>query len=624
VKPRRLKLGALLLAMLGLLYLAGTAGYFFSERSGMAALRGAASHRLDLMAGVVGSDITRNEHVPGAVELNADVLALLRASPAERPRRQGGVNRYLEKLNHGIDALAVFVMATDGQVLASSDWIYSDNLLGQNLSFRPFFRAALQGTPSRHYAIDTIRNEAGYFFAQPIRDEAQNWRIVGVAVVKTGLGGLERKWSPGDAPALIADGNGVVILSSVAEWKYSALQPLSGEALSDLTQHQYNDRAIRPFPLDVDINAAEAGTLISFPSRKSLPANFAHGGQAFLAMSRHLPGTDWRLLIFSSLRPVYAQAATHAALAMAATACLLLAALYLGQRRRVQRQRLETQALLERANAELEQKVLARTADLTAANEQLQAEVAERERAEQTLRAAQDELVQAAKLAVLGQLATGITHELTQPLGALRTLSGNAAEFLRRGKAETAQANLEIIGKLVDQMGGIIEPLKTFARKSPARREPVDVAQVVASALFLLDQRLRRNRIEVRNGCAVGAAIASCEQNRLQQVLVNLIGNAADAMRDAPRRVLAIDAVVAEGRVAIRVADSGPGFSEQAAQHLFEPFFTTKPAGEGLGLGLAISQDIVREFGGELSAESSGNAGAVFIINLPQSSEEAT
>lgn len=613
------------LLLLVLLVAVGLAAFRVSERVGLRNLRVDATHQLDLLAAAIDSEVTRHSYIPSAVGLSPEVISLLHAPSAERGARQLAANRYLEKLNAHIDGLSVFVLDMRGTVVASSDWIYTDNVLGADFSYRPFFRAASIGTPYRQYAHDSVRNEPGYFFAHPIRDERQDWRVIGVAVVKSSIAGLERRWLAQDAPALLADGNGIVLVSSPAQWKYMTLKPLSGEVMADIRREQFDGRVFGTSSLDIDVDAASDGSLVSFAGASALPKNIANGSRDFLALSRHLPETAWRLLVFSNLRPVVAQAFTHAALAAVATACLVLGMLYVKQRRRALKTRLEAQALLEQANQALERNVAERTADLSDVVTRLESEVGERKRAEQTLRSAQDELVQAAKLAVLGQLATGITHELTQPLGAIRTLSGNAAEFLRRGKADTAQANLEIIGKLVDQMGGIIEPLKTFARKSPARSEPVDVGQVVASALFLLDQRLRRDRVEVRNGCNVGEVIACCDQNRLQQVLVNLVSNAADAMRDTRQRVLDIDAkLLANGRVSIRVADSGPGFSEEERQRLFEPFFTTKPAGEGLGLGLAISQDIVREFGGELSAASDAagdGGGAVFVIDLPGSSE---
>jgi two-component system C4-dicarboxylate transport sensor histidine kinase DctB len=316
-----------------------------------------------------------------------------------------------------------------------------------------------------------------------------------------------------------------------------------------------------------------------------------------------------------------------------AVAFVQLLLLYLLQRRRLLRQKLEAKQMLERVNTELEHKVAKRTRALSETNTRLRKEVAEREQAEQTLRAAQDELVHAAKMAVLGQLATGITHELTQPLGAIRTLSGNAREFLRRGDLEAVGGNLDIVARLVDQMGGIIHPLKSFARKSAAQPAATDVAVAVRNALFLYDQRLRKEGVMLDNRCTAEAALPRvwCDPNRLEQVLINLIGNAVDAMHepvDGAERHLRIEARLAPSGDAllVQVMDSGPGFDAATAEHLFEPFYTTKPAGAGLGLGLAISRDIVRECGGEIEAHSPADAqlpeagGARFVIRLPLAS----
>jgi C4-dicarboxylate-specific signal transduction histidine kinase len=320
--------------------------------------------------------------------------------------------------------------------------------------------------------------------------------------------------------------------------------------------------------------------------------------------------------VFSNLRPAYVQAWNVFAAAEFGTACVLLFLMFLHARRRSIRQKLEAQAMLERAYAGLERKVAERTADLVEANSRLTAEVRERERTEATLRAAQDELVQAAKLAVLGQIATGITHELTQPLGALRALSENAVEFMRRRDYTTLAKNLHIISNLAERMGHIIGQLKAFARKSPALLQPVDVSLSIANARFLLDQRLSRSGVKVETR-QLETAIAWCDPLRLEQVLVNLMGNAIDAMGENAKRILTLETEAMDtGRILIRVTDTGPGLGA-CCDKIFEPFFTTKPSGEGLGLGLAISRDIVRDFGGSLSASNRHEGGAEFVINLP-------
>jgi two-component system C4-dicarboxylate transport sensor histidine kinase DctB len=614
---RRMLLGAVAVALVGL---SGWLGFSLSERQGLAALRLESNHRLDLFAAAVEGMVKRLEHVPATIQLNPDVLALLRA-PA-RPERVVAVNGYLRRLNAHLGSLAVFVLDERGIVLASSNSEQGDDsLVGEDLSYRPYFLEALSGRVGRHFAIGAKRNEPGYFVSHPIRDGA---RVVGVATIKISLAPIDQTWEMLGVPALLADINQVVILSSQPEWRYTALVDLPLERRVDLQLSRlYNNRRIARFPLAVQLSIDEDSQVLEgvLPGGLQVPSRPASGGM--LVLGRTLDGMDWRLLIFSDLRGVRNQAAVHSLLTAVAAGFVLLLALYLTQRRRILHQKLEARQMLERANADLEQKVARRTRALSETNTRLRKEVAERVQAEQTLRAAQDELVHAAKMAVLGQLASGITHELTQPLGAIRTLSGNASEFLRRSDLKAVAGNLAIVARLADQMGGIIQPLKGFARKSVAVPAATDVAHAVSNALFLYDQRLRKEGVELRNRCEPGQAIAWCDPNRLEQVLINLIGNAIDAMQDAPVKVLTLQATLdtAARQVLVSVQDSGSGFDAAARERLFEPFFTTKAAGAGLGLGLAISRDIVREFGGDIEADSPPEGGARFQLHLPTSAD---
>lgn len=596
-------LAGLLLVLLG-----GWIGFWLAERQGLATLRTETNHRLDLFASAVEGMVKRLEHVPATIQLNPEVLALLRTP--QQPARVQDVNAYLRRLNAHLGNLAIFVLDQRGIVLASSNSEQvreqgDDSQIGEDLSFRPYFLDALSGRVGRHFAIGARRNEPGYFVSHPIRDGA---RVVGVAAIKISLDPIEQTWEMLGAPALLADTHQVVILSSQPEWRYTALAELPLERRVDLQLTRlYNNLRIARFPLAVQLSVDDDSQIIEgvLPGGASAPAGRQGSSSGMLVLGRTLNGMDWRLLIFSDLRGVRRQAVVTSLMSAVVAGFVLLLGMYQAQRRRILRQRIESEQLLQRANAELEHKVARRTRVLTETNVRLRKEIAEREQAEQTLRAAQDELVHAAKMAVLGQLASGITHELTQPLGAIRTLSGNASEFLRRGDLKAVAGNLNIVARLADQMGGIIQPLKGFARKTTPVRVATDVAHAVGNALFLYDQRLRKQGVELRNHCEPGAVLAWCDPNRLEQVLINLIGNALDAMQDAPLQVLTLRAGLdPDGRVRICVTDSGSGFDEATRTRLFEPFYTTKAVGAGLGLGLAISRDIVREFGGDIEAES--------------------
>jgi len=262
-----------------------------------------------------------------------------------------------------------------------------------------------------------------------------------------------------------------------------------------------------------------------------------------------------------------------------------------------------------------------RTADLVAANEQLAREIVERQRAELVLRKAQDALIHAGKMAVLGQMSAGITHELNQPLAALRTLSDNARLLLANDRRDDVQKNLTLISQLTERMGKITGQLKSFARKTPLQLGRVSVRRALGNVQALLEQRLRSEQIVLMQDLAADDVEVWAEANRLEQVLVNLIVNALDAIKGASLR--RVEVVVREraGRVSIAVRDTGSGIAADFLPRLFEPFATTKEPGAGLGLGLAISTGIVVEFGGSLVAANLPGGGAEFTIDLASGRE---
>lgn len=278
-------------------------------------------------------------------------------------------------------------------------------------------------------------------------------------------------------------------------------------------------------------------------------------------------------------------------------------------------------AALETANQELESKVEARNAELRAINRNLEAEIAERTQAVRQLEAMQAELIRTENLAVIGQLSAGLAHELNQPLAALSTLSENAVRFLERGDAETARFNLDRIAHLVARMGVLTGRLRSFARRSDDEVEAVDLGRSVDNALALLGHRIDAIRVETRP--ADRPVIAAANAIRVEQILMNLIGNAVDATAGSADPRVEISWTEEDGRARVRVADNGSGLAPEVAHRIFEPFFTTKTHGGGLGLGLAISADIARVFGGALEAANRDGGGAVFTLDLPAPAEGA-
>ncbi|GGH54162.1 two-component sensor histidine kinase [Comamonas phosphati] len=618
--PRRPVL--LLLACLWLLLsgLGGWGVYWLAQQAGIADLRASGEHRMDLYAASLEREVDKYAFLPAIVALEEDVQALLRR-PDDAGLQQR-VNRYLEQLSDRAGTLSVYVVDSRGKVKAASNWRRADSFIGEDLSFRPYYREALRVGSGRYFGIGTTRGEPGYYLTSTLGPAPD--RVQGVAVVKVGLAQLEQSWSAVESPVLVSDENSVLILSNRPAWKFTTLQPLDEATRQQLENSQkYNRRALQPLGWQV-LRELDAGTaLVRLKPEAGASAasavSAASSAGLFLSQARPLAsfsGTPWRMTVLSPLRPINQLALSRAWVAAAALALALLLVALQRQRRRHLREQLAARAALQAAHDALERKVEQRTADLSAANLALQQEVAERVQAEATLRAKQDELVQAGKLAVIGRLSTEMAHELNQPLAALRTLAGNSQRFLERGELEVARGNLQRMADLADRMGRITARLRNFARKSRGEPTRVLLDDALDNALAVLEARLSRAgaRIECKRQPQLAAW---CDANRVEQVLVNLLGNALDAMRDQPHPCVELECRAVARQVQILVRDHGPGLSAEAQTHLFEPFFTTKPQDEGLGLGLALSADIAQAGGGSLQGTNHPDGGAVFTLSLP-------
>jgi two-component system C4-dicarboxylate transport sensor histidine kinase DctB len=610
---RPLRFALLLLASAALVAASAFTTYKVSQRMGLAELQSIGRHRLELYAASLEREIGKYAYLPATLGLERDVLDLLeRKGDARLP---GKVSTYLEQLNERAGTLAIYVIDDQGGVLASSNWRRGDSYVGENLSFRPYFRDAMATGSGRFFGIGTTRSEPGYYLSSALTDGS---RMPGVAIIKVSLEQLEKSWATVEAPVLVADENGVVILSSVPAWKFTTLRPLDAMTRDAFDRsQQYNRRALQALGITETASLGDGARLVSVAREKNDMVHVYPVTGNFVAQSQPLAGTPWTLTVFSNLDQIDGMSASRAAVAGVTTALLCILAMMINDRRRHLRDRLAAREALQKAHDELELKVEERTADLSAANQQLQSEIAERVRAERTLRAAQDGLIQAGKLAVIGQLSAGMAHEINQPLAALRTLSGNATRFLERGDEATARFNLERIAQIVDRMGQITGQLKAFAHKSSGELRPVDVRQVVAHAIAILEPRLSGMNAEIVSTFPDATLCALCDGNRLQQVVVNLISNALDAMAGQAGPRVEITGCVDGARVRLAFRDHGAGLSVETQSRLFEPFFTTKDPGVGLGLGLTISADIVADFGGTLQGANSPDGGAVFTLEIP-------
>lgn len=453
VKPRLFRHLLLILLFLLLVLGCGYAGYHLSDRAGIRALAENGERQLELNARAVESEITKYTYLPSLLELEGNVSRLLLAPTAYRRHH---VNMYLQGLNERSGSLAIYVLDPDGRVVATSNWDAADSYLGEDLSFRAYYQDAIKGRPGRFYGIGSTIGEPGYYLAHGLRDGK---RIIGVAVVKVRLDALEARWQRALLEAYVSDENGIIILASDPMVRLKSVRPLDADTKERLARSlQYHWAALEELQVLNRSPLSDGIEQVSFAT--------ANAPSDYLMQTRPLEDTPWHLTLLSPLQEQRSAAMSHGMLAAVAAALLAFLLIAWNERRKVIATRLAAREALQAANDELERKIAERTADLQASNERLQAEVREREQAETTLRQAQDELVQAGKLAVIGQMSTSIAHELNQPLAALRTLSGNAVRFLQRGALDIASSNLQTINELVDRMGKITGSLRAFARRA--------------------------------------------------------------------------------------------------------------------------------------------------------------
>ncbi|SDZ20650.1 ATP-binding protein [Pseudomonas sp. NFIX28] len=574
---RPLRLAFYTLLILAGAVLSATLAMRHAERQALEDDAARASEQLALYANSLHTLIERYRALPAVLALDPELRSALKGPVS--PQQQDALNRKLERINGAARSSTLELLDHTGLAVAASNWRLPSSYVGHNYGFRPYFSQTRSQGSGRFYAVGVTSGIPGYFLSSAVKGEQEEF--LGAMVVKLEFPELEREWSQGSDTLLVSDARGIVFIANQPGWRYRQLRPLSDSDRAELkATRQYDKQPLTPL---------EHRPLRHFDDNSALTRVEGPDGSAdYLWESLPLAAEGWTLHLLRRPQIAFEDRRNAGLAAAGAWLTLVFLLLFLNQRWRLAR-------LRQRSREELERLVEERTRDL---------------------RTAQDGLVQSAKLAALGQMSAALAHEINQPLTTQRMQLATLRLLLDHGRVDEAYQALKPLDDMLTRMASLTGHLKTFARKSPSGlRERLDLAAVVDQALQLLDTRLRDEQVDTRLQLTRPAWVRG-DAIRLEQVLINLLRNALDAMHDKPLKQLEIRLEANQQLWILSVIDSGGGIAEEHLPNVFDPFFTTKPVGDGLGLGLAVSYAIVHELGGRLSAGNRGQ-GAVFTLSLP-------
>ena len=586
-------LGAALLLGIGSYgHLRATQVYF-----GEAAVRG--DNTLRLAIATLRGELAAYQQLPRLIA-DQQILQGLVADPGN-PDLVATSNRYLRGINALLGSSDIYVMDRDGKTLAASNFDQDISFIGHNFAYRPYFYQALAGGEGRFYALGTTSLKRGYYFGSPIRVQGV---VQGVVVFKIDMDAIEQSWRGSDYAVAVTDPEGIIFLSSRPGWLFHSILPLTKDRLArTAVTRRYADATLRELDFSEDTQGG-GQRLLTISSGESTE---------FLVLAAAMPEAGWTVKVLLDTASARSQARTMVFVLMLAMGLGGMGVVIWLQRRAGLAARMQMQRA---AQAELEHRVAERTTELALVNRQLEGEVAERRAAESDLRKAQDDLVQAGKMAALGQMSAALSHEFNQPLGAARNYADNALILIDRDRIAEARDNIGRVLRLVDRMASISRHLRNFARKPDQKLGPVLLDEVFAATQEIIAWRLTVGGASLVVDLGPTPLWVLAGPVRLQQVLVNILSNAVDAVEHLPDRQISVTARQKGGRVGVEIRDHGPGVAPGLAERIFDPFFSTKGVGKGLGLGLSISYNIVRDFGGSVRATNHPDGGALFVVDL--------
>lgn len=585
IKKRKVLIGILLLIGL-LLTLKATHWYLLDQ--GTKRIAQQSEKQINELVLFIDNALAHYENIPAVLAKNPILEQGL--LDQQNPNTIQKLNAYLSELQQVTESSDIYLTDALGVAIAASNWDKPNSFVNHDYSFRPYFIEAISGKSGRYYAVGTSSNKRGFYFANPVYHKGL---VLGVIVVKVDIGLVEQQGS-GIALAsqyefMISDPDNIVFLSSVSGWRFNSLTPLSQAKRFALnSSKRYANRPIGELHFTPKFALGASNTTQVYQI-----ASFEEN-EKYLERHQLMPNANWHVHVLAPMKPLYESLPPIMLLSATLYMLFALFIVYSIERRK-------NLLRMRHAQNQLELRVKERTIELEQANNQL--------------KDTQDELIQAAKLTVIGSLSASINHELNQPLAALRSYAQNTQTFIGRNMIDEASSNIKTMIELTDRLADIIGQFKSFTRKSQGKDNATEINQSIEQAITIVQPELDKQGVKLSLALLKGKCQIWGDSVRLQQVLVNLISNAIVAMQLSKNKQLHI-AVYCDNKVNISIQDSGPGVRESQMSKIFEPYYTTSER-QGLGLGLSISQRIIESMQGSITVENAQQGGAIFHIILP-------
>lgn len=523
--------------------------------------------RAGLYATSISSALQRSAYVPLLLSRDPTLISALQSNDFSN------ITQRLIALKEDLAAASINLLDLDGRIVATSD----RRMIGSLPEKPEYFVRALREVDTVFQPVQQEGQIGGFFYARKIEDGNQS---IGVIVVEVDLQRQEQIWRRSGTEVVLYDSTGDILLASNTSWRQMTLDELLSSSYRPTTSERFFGGKVGDGP-----------------------QSFVYiDGQRLLVSEAKVGFLGWRLSYFASLANV--QARVNAVIALELMGLSLLAALafYLISRRTA------------RQSVEIRQE----SNELRRLNTRLSSEIEQRQMAEKNLETAEQSLEQASKLAALGQMSAAVSHELNQPLAAMRTYLAGAKLLVQRKRLEEALSSFQRIDDLIERMGAITRQLKSHARKRENEDKTIDMRDCVASALTMMSPQLGQIQVNIQRNIPDTPALVRADAVRVEQIIINLLRNALDAVKNVEDKKISITLSLGD-MVDLKIQDNGHGIED--ADTLFEPFSTTKKPGEGVGLGLAISAGFATEMGGRLTGRNATPVGAVFNLKLPRVTE---